>query len=451
VDERRALAATLEDARARTLAPVGDLSDGELRVPYLRIVNPFLWEIGHVAWFQEKWMLRHVAGAPPLRSGGDALHDSAKVEHSTRWHLPLPTRAETLRYMRATLDRAVESLLADELTPARRYFAWLALFHEDMHGEAFTYTRQTLGLRGPPHATREPEPGGALAGDVELPGGRFVLGAARTDAFVFDNDLWAHEVEIAPFRLARAATTQRELAEFADDGGCSRRGLGSARTGARGASAGLAQGWRRVVAPRFRPLGRARARPPRDARQRLPSRGLLSVERPPPSDGGRVGVRGVVGRRTEAGVSVGRRARARGALRARRARRCVARVQRRRRARGGRRGVRRAPDARQRVGVDRVRIPPLPRVRRRATRQRECSPRALRTSANAHSPVKPTTSPATTSSVVPSPARDCSIASSDWSISSTPRTSPTFQSCRGLSGCALWQPTHDSPMRRATA
>src|ERR671936_692473 len=80
--------ATLEtwtrDARSRTLDLVRDLSDDQfLHVPLLRTINPFLWEIGHVAYFQEYWVLRHAAGNTPVRADGDSLYDSAKVEHDT--------------------------------------------------------------------------------------------------------------------------------------------------------------------------------------------------------------------------------------------------------------------------------------------------------------------------------------------------------------------------------
>ena len=99
------LKALVSDARARTFDIVRDLSDEQFHVPLLRTINPFLWEIGHVAYFQEYWVLRHAAGEPPLRADGDALYDSAKVEHDTRWHLPLPSRSETLRYMEQIRDR----------------------------------------------------------------------------------------------------------------------------------------------------------------------------------------------------------------------------------------------------------------------------------------------------------------------------------------------------------
>src|SRR6266511_2347088 len=105
------LGSWVADARQRTLDLVADLSDEQLLGPHLAIINPLLWEIGHVAWFQEKWVLRHARGRVPLRQDADTLYDSAAVAHDTRWDLPLPSRDETLAYM----DRVKECVL-DELT-----------------------------------------------------------------------------------------------------------------------------------------------------------------------------------------------------------------------------------------------------------------------------------------------------------------------------------------------
>src|SRR5579862_5549812 len=176
----------LRDARARTLSLVLDLDDARWMGPLLAIVNPILWEIGHVAWFQELWTLRR-AGAAPLRADGDALYDSAKVGHDTRWGLPLPGRADTLGYMSEVLERSLGAL--DERTP---YFHQLALFHEDMHGEALTYTRQTLSYAEPTLSERDAPPdAGPCHGDAEVPGARYALGATQGPSFVFDNEKWA--------------------------------------------------------------------------------------------------------------------------------------------------------------------------------------------------------------------------------------------------------------------
>jgi iron(II)-dependent oxidoreductase len=224
----RELREWLLDARSRTLALVQDLSDEQMIGPTLAIVNPPLWEIGHVAWFQERWVLRHLRGEAPLLEGGDRLYDSAKVPHDSRWDLELPSRQETLRYMQLVLDRVLERLPAGEASADETYFHLLAVFHEDMHDEAIAYTRQTLGYAPPPlDRAAPPAGGGPLAGDVEIPGGTFFLGATPELGFVFDNEKWAHPVEIAPFRIARAPVTQGEFAAFVEDGGYRREELWS--------------------------------------------------------------------------------------------------------------------------------------------------------------------------------------------------------------------------------
>ena len=196
------LAAWMRDARRRTLELIADLDDAQLMGPRLAIINPLLWEIGHIAWFQEKWVLRHSAGRSPLRADADALYDSAAVAHDTRWVLPLPSRAETLRYM-SGVEAAVLERLTDELRAEDVYFTLLAIFHEDMHAEAFTYTRQTLGYAAPRgHAT--PHAAGPWRGDVLVDGGTFMLGATPGEAFVFDNEKWAHPVALHPFAIALA-------------------------------------------------------------------------------------------------------------------------------------------------------------------------------------------------------------------------------------------------------
>src|ERR1051325_5944333 len=84
------LVAQLREARHRTERLTEDLSSAELMGPYLTIVNPVLWEIGHIAWFHEYWTLRHAAGRAPLIERCDRLWGSRAVAHTTRWHLDLP-------------------------------------------------------------------------------------------------------------------------------------------------------------------------------------------------------------------------------------------------------------------------------------------------------------------------------------------------------------------------
>src|SRR5260221_598585 len=108
--------------------------------------------------------------------------------------------------------------------PQFAYFVQLAAFHEQMHCEAFTYTRQTLGYPAPESAARIVA-AATLAGDIAVAGGEFLLGASPGDGFVFDNEKWAHPVRIEPFAIARAQVSNAEFAAFVEDGGYRRREL----------------------------------------------------------------------------------------------------------------------------------------------------------------------------------------------------------------------------------
>jgi iron(II)-dependent oxidoreductase len=219
----------VRDARRTTEALVADLSDTQLMGSRLDCVNPLLWEIGHVAWFQEYWALRHANRCTPIRADGDTLYDSANTPHDVRWDLPLPSRSETLKYMTTVRDRVMERLEGRTPSAEERYFILLSVFHEDMHTEAFTITRQTLGYPAPRLAEDKAvrPTGGPLGGDAEIPGGTFPLGSSPNEPFVFDNEKWVHPVEVQSFAIARAAVTQAEFAAFVDEGGYRRQAFWS--------------------------------------------------------------------------------------------------------------------------------------------------------------------------------------------------------------------------------
>src|SRR5260221_9303314 len=186
----------LNEARERTLALVADLDEEQTIGPRLSIVNPLRWEIGHIAWFQEYWVLRHLNHRVPILEGADTLYDSARVAHETRWDLPLPSKTETMNFMQNILDQVLDLYSqkedAGELSDDDAYFLSLVLLHEDMHAEAITYTRQTLAFSAPrfdvvgasarthslvKEATDDP------LGDVEIPGGLFLLGSSSGRRF----------------------------------------------------------------------------------------------------------------------------------------------------------------------------------------------------------------------------------------------------------------------------
>ena len=243
----------LKETRARTLELVEDLNEAQLIGPCLQIVNPLLWEIGHLAWFQEFWVLRHLGSQQPILKHGDELYDSARVGHDTRWDLPLLEREETLDYMAQVLERVLEQAtcqshgLRDADGFDEDYFLNLVLLHEQMHDEAITYTRQTLSYPSPAIgiAVKQADKVGLtneaqlpetnprvtqtdLSDDAEIPRSKFTLGSTPEQNFVFDNEQHAHEIEIAPFAISKTAVTNSEFRQFVADAGYRRSELWAA-------------------------------------------------------------------------------------------------------------------------------------------------------------------------------------------------------------------------------
>ena len=128
------------------------------------------------------------------------------MPHDSRWSLPLPSFAETLAYRDEVLERVIDRLERGD--GRRRTSRELAVRHEDMHAEAFHYTRQTLGYPAPD--ADDVLRASAATGDAEYAGGVFRLGASRGEGFVFDNEKWSHPVVLEPFRIARRPVTNGE-------------------------------------------------------------------------------------------------------------------------------------------------------------------------------------------------------------------------------------------------
>jgi ergothioneine biosynthesis protein EgtB len=232
------LAAALQDARHYTLALFEALAiagyDDAARVPRLPIVNPPLWELGHTAWFAEWFVLRGALDSRPgaasghsLLARGDDWFDSGTVPHAARWTLDLPPPGAVKTYCHEVLDRMLDRLAHEADDDAALYPYRLALAHEDMHGEAFMYTLQTLQSRDAPAPTGSLAPraqsvvaGGA--GEIAFAGGGFVRGGDQSTGFVFDNEKNAARVKVAPFAIDASLVSTAAFLDFVHDGGYER-------------------------------------------------------------------------------------------------------------------------------------------------------------------------------------------------------------------------------------
>ncbi len=210
----------LADAATLTRALTRFLGNHSPAVPLLQIVNPPLWELGHVAWFQEFWL--HRGGdfrVPSILRHADRWYDSARVAHDTRWTLDLPGWHATRAYFEAVLERSLSLLEREPPTDTRAYFAQLAVFHQDMHNEAFSYMWQTLGYPMPPPG---PHRGASFAEDIEIPAATVSIGARPGSGFVFDNEKWAHQRKLPAYAIGRSAVSNAAYRGFVDAGGYAR-------------------------------------------------------------------------------------------------------------------------------------------------------------------------------------------------------------------------------------
>jgi iron(II)-dependent oxidoreductase len=128
--------------------------------------------------------------------------------------------------MQAVLDSLCERLQGSIASEQDSFIYQFGIFHEDMHTEAFIWARQTLAYPTPEFAnaieTAALRNAGPHPGYVEIPGGSFQLGGPPDATFMFDNEKFAHEVQVQPFSIAKAAVTNAEFAEFIADGGYQR-------------------------------------------------------------------------------------------------------------------------------------------------------------------------------------------------------------------------------------
>jgi gamma-glutamyl hercynylcysteine S-oxide synthase len=242
---RELLSLALMDARNHTLHLFAQyqrvLDDVNVRLPSVATANPPLWDLGHVGWFQEWWIGRNMQRSrgthgdfskPRLSSiepRADGWWDPLQVPQKSRLAIALPAVADCRAYLLDTLESTLELLDktgGDEDDDAL-YFYRLALFHEDMRGEAMVRNAQALALpmdkplmeafMPPPRTLREP---------LLVPATVWQMGSPATgNGFAFDNEKAAHPVSVPEFEIDAQVVTWSQFVEFVADGGYDREEL----------------------------------------------------------------------------------------------------------------------------------------------------------------------------------------------------------------------------------
>jgi ergothioneine biosynthesis protein EgtB len=131
--------------------------------------------------------------------------------------LGLPTTSALKSYCGEVLERVLEKLGRVENSAASLYPYRLVVSHEDMHGEAFAYTLQTLGVAGPVKLTKQlPE---SPQEQIRFPAGELELGCRAEGGFAFDNERWAHLRNVDQFTIDATLVSNEQYSDFIADGG----------------------------------------------------------------------------------------------------------------------------------------------------------------------------------------------------------------------------------------
>jgi iron(II)-dependent oxidoreductase len=229
MNNKQSLLASLQQSREHVLELLNSLDARQAKVPYLSGINPPIWEVGHAAFFFERFILQNLDKTPSYNPALDDIWDSFELAHEDRWQEGLfPDKPDTLRYFDDTFNKVKQRIENKPLTDSDLYLYKYAIFHLNMHIESMVWARQSLGYAPPPYSLTDTGVGNAQPidnNDVEVPAGGYRIGILpepehfATEDFCFDNEKPGFVVEMKAFKISRTLVSNAEFLAFIQAGG----------------------------------------------------------------------------------------------------------------------------------------------------------------------------------------------------------------------------------------
>jgi gamma-glutamyl hercynylcysteine S-oxide synthase len=224
---KEAIAERLSEARQFTLELIEPLDDEQLNRVYSPILSPLAWDLGHIANFEELWLVQTIGEREPLHGELGRFYDAIENPRKTRGELPILRDAELRAYLADVRERTREVLAEVEIGPEaedpllREGFVYeMLLAHEQQHNETMLQLLQMVEDYIPidpdlgclfPVATRGPE-------TIAMAGGEYEVGASSR-GFAYDNERPRHTVELAPFEIDRTLVSNAAYLQFMEETG----------------------------------------------------------------------------------------------------------------------------------------------------------------------------------------------------------------------------------------
>ncbi len=214
----------LSESRRRTLALVEGIKEEDLVRVHSPLMSPLVWDLGHIAAFEDLWLVHRFAHRPMVREDLATVYDAFETPRADRGDLPFLEPEEALDYLAQVRELAVS--LAHDLGVGDGALHEMVARHEHQHCETMLQTIQLARLEGYPalartdasaETTRSTNPSTGLE-LIEVPAGPCTVGAPP-QGFAYDNERPRHRVDVDRFSIARTAVTNGAYREFIEAGG----------------------------------------------------------------------------------------------------------------------------------------------------------------------------------------------------------------------------------------
>ncbi|MEA2672020.1 MAG: gamma-glutamyl hercynylcysteine S-oxide synthase [Chloroflexota bacterium] len=232
MDVKQGIAERISEARRRTEALLAPLDDAALMAQHDPLQSPLVWDYGHIAVFEELWLVHRLSGMEPADQELMRRYDAFENPRRVRGALPLMAPAEVAAYRDGVDGRALELLAEADLDgddPLLRdgFVHEMIIEHEHQHTETILQTLQLVAGGYRPTLPAPPPARPVGLDTVAVPAGRYPVGTHGHRPY--DNERGVHEIEIAGFRIDRFPVSCGRYLGFIDDGGYRRPELWSER------------------------------------------------------------------------------------------------------------------------------------------------------------------------------------------------------------------------------
>jgi iron(II)-dependent oxidoreductase len=215
----------LDEARQRTLALIASVSDDDLERVHSMLMSPLVWDLGHIAAFEDLWVVHRLGERGLLREELADVYDAFETPRAGRGKLPFLRPGEAREYLEQVHERTVDVI--ERRGVGDGTIAELVLRHEQQHNETMLQTLQLAQLDGYELPGREPRGaarGGASTGLelVQVPAGPCTIGAPP-GGFAYDNERPRHRTDVRGYLIGRTPITNATYLTFVEGGGYERR------------------------------------------------------------------------------------------------------------------------------------------------------------------------------------------------------------------------------------